>query len=83
MRRARGRLRCRRQVPVDRVRDEALGRYLIRRREEAVDWLDERTSVPPDLRNSDGDVCSSPPTISGSSQPGVTHSTSPVPADER
>ncbi len=56
VRRARGRLRRRRQVPVDRLRDEAFGRYLIRRWEEAVDWLDERTSVPPDLRNSDGDV---------------------------
>lgn len=56
VRRARGRLRRRRQVPVDRLRDEAFGRYLIRRWEEAVDWLDERTSVPPDLRNTDGDV---------------------------
>ena len=56
VRRARGRLRRRRQVPVDRLRDEAFGRYLIRRWEEAVDRLDERTSVPPDLRNTDGDV---------------------------
>ena len=56
VRRARGRLRRRRRVPVGRLRDEAFGRYLIRRWEEAVDWLDERASVPPDLRNSDGDV---------------------------
>ena len=42
--------------PSGRLRDEAFGRYLIRRWEEAVDWLDERASVPPDLRNSDGDV---------------------------
>ena len=56
VRRARGRLRRRRNVPVGRLRDEAFGRYLIRRWEEAVDRLDERTSVPPDLRNRDGDV---------------------------
>ena len=56
VRRARGRLRLRRKVPVARLRDEAFGRYLIRRWEEAVDWLDESASVPPDLRNTDGDV---------------------------
>ena len=56
VRRARGRLRRRRKVPVGRLRDEAFGRYLIRRWEEAVDWLDARAGVMPELRNNDGDL---------------------------
>ena len=55
VRRARGRLRRKRAVPVDRVRDEAIGRYLIRRWEETVAELDARHEVPPQLCNTDGD----------------------------
>ena len=55
VRRARGRLRRRRAVPVERLRDAALGRYLIRRWEEAVAELDVRVAMPLDLRNTDGD----------------------------
>jgi len=59
MRRARGRLRRRRAVPVDRLRDEAFGRYLIRRWEEAVDDLDAERELqrefPPRLQNTDGE----------------------------
>lgn len=54
VRRARGRLRRRRAVPAERLRDPEFGRYLIRRWEEAVDGLDARSAVPPELRNTDG-----------------------------
>ena len=56
VRRARGRLRRRRLVPVDRLRDEAFGRYLIRRWEGAVDWLDAQAGDLPEIRNTDGDL---------------------------
>ena len=55
VRRARGRLRRRRAVPVERLRDASLGRYLIRRWEEAVEDCDARGALPRDLRNQDGD----------------------------
>ncbi len=55
VRRARGRLRRKRAVAPDRLRDEQLGRYLIRRWEEAVVELDRRWSRPPELRNTDGE----------------------------
>jgi hypothetical protein len=55
VRRARGRLRRKRAVPVERLRDGAFGRYLIRRWEEAVARLYERSATPLDLRNNDGD----------------------------
>ncbi len=55
VRRARGRLRRRRAVPVERLRDAAFGGYLIRRWEEAVQDCDVRSAIPPDLRNQDGD----------------------------
>jgi hypothetical protein len=55
VRRAQGRLRRRRAVPVERLRDEGFGRYLIRRWEEAVAELDLRAAVPLQLRNTDGD----------------------------
>ena len=54
-RRARGRLRRRRAVPVERLRDASFGGYLIRRWEEAVQDCDARSAIPPDLRNHDGD----------------------------
>ena len=56
VRRARGRLRRRRKVPVGRLRDEGVGRYLIRRWEEAVDWIEAQSGVLPELRNNDGDL---------------------------
>ena len=55
VRRARGRLRRRRAVPVDRLRDASFGSYLIRRWEEAVEGHDARSAMPPDLRNNDDD----------------------------
>ncbi|MFQ5478668.1 MAG: YecA family protein [Candidatus Binatia bacterium] len=55
VRRARGRLRRKRAVPVERLREERFGRYLIKRWEEAVGALDRRSADPPDLRNTDGE----------------------------
>ena len=55
VRRARGRLRRRRAVPVERLRGAVFGRNLIRYWEEAVEDLDARSAMPPDLRNRDGD----------------------------
>ena len=55
VRRARGRLRRRRAVPVERLRGASFGSYLIRRWEEAVEANDARSAMPPDLRNHDGD----------------------------
>lgn len=53
--RARGRLRRKRSVPVERLRDPAIGRYLIKRWEEAVEGADARAGQLPELRNTDGD----------------------------
>lgn len=55
VRRARGRLRRSRDVPVERLRGAAFGRNLIRYWEEAVEDLDARSAAPPELRNRDGD----------------------------
>ena len=55
VRRARSRLRRRRAVPVARLRSADFGRNLIRYWEEAVEDLDARSAIPPDLRNRDGD----------------------------
>jgi len=54
-RRTRGRLRRKRAVPPERLRDEKLGRYLIRRWEEAIVDLESRWSRPPELHNTDGE----------------------------
>jgi hypothetical protein len=56
VRRARGRLRRKRAVPVERLREEAFGRYLIKRWEEAVFELDRCAAIPPELHNTDGDL---------------------------
>jgi hypothetical protein len=56
VRRARGRLRRKGAVPVERLRDEGFGRYLIRRWEEAVAGADARARILPELRNRDGDA---------------------------
>ena len=55
VRRARARLRRRRAVPVERLRDAAFGRHLIRYWEETIAVVDARGATPPDLRNRDGD----------------------------
>jgi hypothetical protein len=55
VRRTRGRLRRKRAVPVERLRDDAFGRYLIKRWEEAARELDVRAATPPQLHNTDGD----------------------------
>jgi len=58
-RRARGRLRRKRTVPVERLRDAAFGHYLIRRWQEAVNAFDavyaDRQATPPEVHNTDGD----------------------------
>ncbi|MHC4946545.1 MAG: YecA family protein, partial [Planctomycetota bacterium] len=46
VRRVRGRLRRKRAVPVDRLRDEKIGRYMIARWEETVLDLKQRRSIP-------------------------------------
>ncbi|MFH1278122.1 MAG: SEC-C metal-binding domain-containing protein [Candidatus Eisenbacteria bacterium] len=51
----RKRLRRKGEVPADRLRAEKIGRYMIRCWEEAAEDLDHRFSVPPELRNTDGD----------------------------
>ena len=55
VRRARGHLRHRRAVPVERLRKASFGRYLIRRWEEAVEYRQAVNALPPDLCNHDGD----------------------------
>ena len=52
---ARSRLRRKRAVPVERLRDTGFGRYLIRKWEKSVIAHDRRREVPPQLTNSDGD----------------------------
>ena len=52
---ARGRLRRKREIQVDRLRDEAFGRYLIRCWEREVEDMDLRSRVLPEMRNMDGD----------------------------
>ncbi len=54
-RRVRGRLRRRRHVPVERLQNEKIGRYMISRWEEAVEDLEIERSIPPRLQNTDGD----------------------------
>ena len=55
LRLVRGRLRLKRAVPVERLRGEAIGRYMLRRWDEALDDLVERASAPPRFTNTDGD----------------------------
>jgi hypothetical protein len=56
VRRVRGRLRRKRAIPRDRLREEKIGRYMIARWEEAVEGLDERRRIPPRLENTDGEA---------------------------
>jgi len=55
VRRARGWLRRKREVPVERLREDRFGRYVIRRWERTVAELDARAALPPQLQNTDGD----------------------------
>ena len=55
VRRIRGRLRRKREVPPERLRGYDITRYAIRRWDEAVDEFDERRAGPPALRNTDGE----------------------------
>jgi hypothetical protein len=54
-RRARGWLRRKRQVPVERLQEGGFGRKLIRRWGEAVAEFDRQAALPPQLVNTDGD----------------------------
>ncbi len=55
IRRVRGRLRRKRAVPVERIRDEKIGGYMIRRWEEAVEEMDRVRSVLPRFQNTEGE----------------------------
>ena len=55
VRRIRTTLRTKGPVPVERLRDDTIGRRLIARWEEAVAALDRAHAVPPHLHNTDGD----------------------------
>lgn len=55
VRAVRGRVRRRRDIPVERLREPAVERYLVARWEESVAAMDARHSVPPVLCNTDGD----------------------------
>lgn len=55
LRRARNKLRRQSAVPVEKLRKASVGRFLISGWEETVDDLDARASIPPQLRNTDGD----------------------------
>lgn len=54
VRQMQARLRRKRAIPVEWLRDEAVGRHLIEKWEAAVTDLDARRAIPPDLRNTDG-----------------------------
>ena len=56
VRRARGRLRRKGDVPVERLRNEAFGRYLIRAWDEAVAVLEALSRLPHRMQNTDGDA---------------------------
>jgi hypothetical protein len=55
VRSARRKLRAKAVVPIERLRDEPFGRYLIKSWERAVAQMDARALVPPKLHNTDGD----------------------------
>jgi hypothetical protein len=55
VRRAQTRLRRKRAIPVERLRDEALGRYLIRQWEDVLAEIDAALGSLPRLQNTDGD----------------------------
>ncbi len=54
--RVRARLRVRGAVRVSRLRDEAIGKFMLARWAEAVDELAQRARTPPILQNTDGDA---------------------------
>jgi hypothetical protein len=52
----RARLRLRRAVAVERLRDEAIGAFMLARWSQAVAALKARAAIPPRLTNTDGDA---------------------------
>ena len=63
VRRARSRLRRKRAVPVERLRDAKMGRYLIARWEEAVEDLELRRVVLPPLEAACGSEFPAPSAV--------------------
>jgi hypothetical protein len=55
LRRARSKLRRQGAVPLERLRQAAIGPFLIARWEEAVAAMEARSRIPPRLHNTDGD----------------------------
>lgn len=55
VRRVRARLRLKRAVPIERLRGEAIGRYMLHLWDDAVDDLIARVRIPPKFTNTDGD----------------------------
>lgn len=53
--RVRAKLRKRTAVPIERLREESIGRFLIACWEEAAEELDRQRAMPPLLQNTDGD----------------------------
>lgn len=56
VRRVRGKLRRKTAVPIERLRDEPLGRYLIARWDEVAAARRVHAATPPQLHNTDGDA---------------------------
>jgi hypothetical protein len=52
---ARRKLKTKGAIAVEQLRDEALGRHVIKRWERAVADMDSRAATPPELHNTDGD----------------------------
>lgn len=84
--RARTRLRRKRLVPVERLRAQAIGRFLIRCWEESVEDLEAEAAVPPVLHNTDGDLLLATTdhfTIAPGQEPAVAACLADLPGVER
>ena len=55
VRAARRKLKTKGAVPLEVLRDESVGRHLIKKWERVVEEMDARAAVPPELHNTDGD----------------------------
>lgn len=55
VRRVRGKLKKKTAIPVEKLRDGALARYMIQHWEQAVEEHDTRQLIPPKITNTDGD----------------------------
>jgi len=58
VREVRAKLRRKTAPPPERLRDEAIGRFMINRWEEAVTLMDVRSKIPPQITNTDGEKLS-------------------------